>query len=203
MVLKRHVDRERTDPGAPEWERELRQRAHRGDTDAFGELLRQYQSRVYSLVRRLVARESEAAELTQEVFLQAFKSRHRFDADRPFRPWLIKIAINVCRNHRRASARREYPTDLPDSAEAMWATAFPDGEDHAARQETARSLNLALQRVSADDRALLLLRFCESLNYEELRSVYARPQSVLKMRVHRAVKRLRAAATEILEESMQ
>lgn len=197
------VQRPRPVPIAPDWELDLRQRAHGGDTEAFGDLLRRYQGRVFSLVLRLVSREDEAQELTQEVFLQAFKSRQRFDAARPFRPWLLKIAVNVCRNHRRNSARREYPGELPNGAEPLWASPLPDGEQRTSRNETARALDAALGRLPADDRALLLLRFCEGLNYDELGTVYHRPQTVLKMRVHRAVKRLRAAAREIFEEALQ
>jgi len=190
-------------PGSISWETALLRRARDGEAGAFGELLRFYEARVFSLVHRYVHRRDEAAEVAQEVFLQAFKSSHRFEEGKPFRPWLFKIAINVCRNHRRAAARRELPTDLATDVEPMWASPALDGEQRADARETSRALSAAMRQIPHDDRALLLLRFGEGLNYDELRQVYARPQSVLKMRVHRAIKRLRLAATATLEEALQ
>ena len=85
----------------------LLERARGGDREALGALLGAYQDRVFSLIRRWVFRDDHAAELTQETFVRAFTSIGRFELGRPFRPWLFKIAIHVCKNYGRAAARRE------------------------------------------------------------------------------------------------
>jgi RNA polymerase sigma-70 factor (ECF subfamily) len=173
-------------------EAELVHRAHSGDRRAFGDLLRLYERRVFSVVRRMVWREEDAVEITQEVFLQAFKSRHRFEPGRPFRPWLFRIAINLCRNHLRAGARAEEPALLDENIAAMWARSGPDPEHEADARERAQLLGKAMVGLRPQDRALLLLRFREEMDYGELGQVYGAPQTVLKMRVHRALSRLRA-----------
>jgi len=186
-------------PGSPGWESALLRRSRRGDRAAFGELLRFYQARVFSLVRRYVSRRDEAAELAQEAFLQAFKSMDRFEDGKPFRPWLFKIAINVCRNHRRLGARREYPRDVESNDEPLWhaSQSAPD-EALLAAADSARLASL-LATLAPDDRALLLMRFNEQMPYQELARVFSRPEALLKMRVHRALKRLR----ELIEGGYQ
>ncbi|HSI03384.1 MAG TPA: sigma-70 family RNA polymerase sigma factor [Myxococcota bacterium] len=177
--------------GTPEWERDCVERGRRGDEDAFGELLATYQSRVFSLVARWVGRRDEAHELTQEAFLIAFREQERFDVTRPFRPWLLKIAVNVCRNHMRRHARREVPHSPEPVSQGLWQLAEPTPEASAAQRAEGRRLAAAMQELSTDDRTILLLRFREDLPYEELAVVLGRPQTLLKVRVHRALKRLR------------
>ena len=164
-------------------------RARSGDREAFGDLLRRYEARVFSVVLRWVRDRHEAHELTQEAFLIAFRERHRFDWARPIRPWLFKIAINVCRNHRRS---RRPEVGLPDDVDdGLWHVAQPSGEAATIANEEAQTIRDAMQRLDPEARALLLLRFFEDMSYEELALTYARPIPLLKVRVHRAVKRLR------------
>ena len=184
----REVDGERQG-----WERERIARSAAGDIEAFGELLASYQSRVFSLVARWVGRPDEAHELTQETFLIAYRERERFDAKRPFRPWLFKIAVNVCRNHMRRHARREQPQVMATQSESLWRLAEASPEESASSTEEAARVIAALGSLSADDRGILLLRFREDLGYAELAQVTGRPQALLKVRVHRALKRLRQA----------
>jgi len=179
--------------GVPQdaWERAQLARAQKGDAQAFGDVLKRYQTRIYSLVRRLVARPAEAQELTQEVFLQAFKSQARFDPNRPFRPWLYRIAVNVCQNHRRHASRRELAQPPLDHLTPLWGALPATPEQAAVHQDDAQRLETYLLRLKPSDRELLLLRFWEELDYAELVRIYHLPQTVLKMRVHRALNTLR------------
>lgn len=181
-------------PGGPAWEAALIRRSRDGDGDAFGELLRFYEARVLGLVRRFVARRDEALELTQEVFLQAFKSAARFEQGKPFRPWLFKIAVNVCRNHRRLGARRESPTELAGDEQGMWSSRLPAPETALHERADRAQVERLLASLAEDDRALVVLRFHEDMPYGELARIFKRPEAVLKMRVHRALKRMRALA---------
>jgi RNA polymerase sigma-70 factor (ECF subfamily) len=175
-------------------EEELVERAHAGDREAFGELLQLYQRRVYSFVRRLVWRQDEAVEVAQEVFLQAYKSRQRFRPGRPFRPWLFRIAVNTAHNHIRKRARSEEPQPLAAHDVGLWHVPVADAEETLVRRDQLRIIGAAMEKLRPRDRALLLLRFGEGLSFAELSEVYGEVQSVLKMRVHRALSRLRQAA---------
>ncbi len=82
----------------------------------------------------------------------------------------------------------------------MWAaTDNPDGEASVERAEKTEMLDAWLQRLSPNERSLLLLRHCEGLSYRELATVMGRPAPLLKMRAHRAMGRLRAIAEESSE----
>jgi RNA polymerase sigma-70 factor, ECF subfamily len=178
-------------PGSISWETALLRRARDGEAGAFGELLRFYEARVFSLVHRYVHRRDEAAEVAQEVFLQAFKSSHRFEEGKPFRPWLFKIAINVCRNHRRLGSRRELPSELEPHQDSMWHGDIAQPADGLHEQASREQLESLLAALSPEDRALVQLRFNEDMPYGELSRVFKRPEALLKMRVHRALKRMR------------
>jgi len=171
------------------WERALCARARAGDADAFGELLQHYEARVFSLVLRWVQVRDDARELTQETFLIAFREQHRFDAARPFRPWLFKIAINACRNYKRRH-RPQSGLVADDISSALWSLNPKDAEATAIAADDAQLIRAAMQRLSDEERNLLLLRYFEEMPYEELATVYGRPVTLLKVRVHRALKRL-------------
>ncbi len=181
--------------GSVLWEQALVTRARAGESEALGELLRFYQARVFGLVLRYVGRRDEAAEVTQEAFLQAFRSIHRFEEGRPFRPWLFQLAVNVCRNHRRLGARREVATEVLPEGQSMWTQEQARADERLSSRSELAQLEQLLGNLTPDDRTLLLLRYNEELPYEELARMYRRPQAVLKMRVHRALKRLRQLAT--------
>ena len=186
-------------PGSLSVEAVLVERARQGDSDAFGELLGLYQASVFSFVRRLVGRYDEAVEVAQEAFLQAFKSCGRFQFDRPLRPWLFKIALNVCRNHLRSTARRELPFETLPEAQPLWQEAAQDAEQRLVRQTDLDLLARLLADLSPDERALLVLRFREEMSYDDLGHVFSLPQAVLKMRLCRLLKRLRALMPGVLQ----
>jgi len=178
--------------GSSETQAWIRDRPGEGedDGDAFSQRCRENQARLYSWVRRMIHREAEAIEVTQDVLIQAFRASHKYDPHRPFRPWLYKIALNTCRNHLRKAAQRECPADVSHDV-GMWSTSPMTPEQTTGATETAHMLDRHLAVLTPNDSALLLLRYCEELSYAELKQVFGLPQTVLKMRVHRALKRLR------------
>jgi RNA polymerase sigma-70 factor (ECF subfamily) len=186
------------DNQADEPEELLARRAQRGDRTALGELFRRHQRRVYALVCRLVWREADAVELAQETFVRAIQSVARLDPARPVRPWLFGIAINVCRNFHRLGSRRELPGEAAADREPLWGPRVVGPEEQTRAREAAAVVAGHLAELSQDTRALLLLRIGEELTYAELREIFGAPEVVLKMRVHRAVARLRRLTEEEL-----
>src|SRR3954462_317041 len=74
------------------------QRAIAGDLSAFEQIVIRYERRVLTLAWRLLGSAEDAQDASQEVFLRAFRFLHRFDATRPFEPWLVRMTVNVCRD---------------------------------------------------------------------------------------------------------
>lgn len=76
----------------------LAQRAAYGDDEAFSEMVRRYQSAVFSVARRLRSDAHKEKDDSPEAFLRAYRFLDGFDPNRPFRPWLLRIPINICLN---------------------------------------------------------------------------------------------------------
>src|SRR5919106_134808 len=78
---------------------DLIQRARRGETEAFGELVTRYQTSVFNVCYRLLHERAEAEDMSQESFIRAHERLNTFDEERPFGPWIRRVAVNVCLNH--------------------------------------------------------------------------------------------------------
>ena len=108
-------------------------RARRGDRGAFEEIVRLYQRRVYGVALRIVRAHDVADDVAQEAFLRAWRSLDRFDLDRPFGPWVCRIAANLAVNHVRSPRARE--EGLPDGhAETKASAPGPLGSCSTARR---------------------------------------------------------------------
>lgn len=90
-------------------DRDLAIRARRGDAEAFGELVRRYQGSVFNVCYRLLGERREAEDMAQEAFIRAYGRLETFDADRPFGPWIRRVAANACFNRLQQNA----PVDVP------------------------------------------------------------------------------------------
>ena len=99
--------------------------AQGGDVDAFQRLVERYARRVHDLARRMLGDAQDAEDVSQQAFLNAWRALHRFDPERPFRNWLLRITSNLCRNRLAARGRAkvlpprggdEAPPDVPGPA---------------------------------------------------------------------------------------
>ena len=80
-------------------DRDLILRARRGETEAFGELVRRTQTAVFNVCYRLTGERREAEDMAQETFIRAYERLGTFDLERPFLPWVRRVAANLCLNH--------------------------------------------------------------------------------------------------------
>ncbi len=91
---------------------ELMERVQDGDRAAYHELFHRHQQRMYGFLIRRTRDEQVAADLFQETFLSVYRARGSWSRGRPFRPWLVTIAINLCRDHARRVRRQPEPVDV-------------------------------------------------------------------------------------------
>jgi len=101
---------------------ELVRRTLRGESDAYDVLIERHTSAVYRIVRRMCSDRAEAEAITQEAFLRAWESLPRTEHDRPFRPWLIQIAVNAARD----ALKGLRPVDFADLLEGQIAEIAED-----------------------------------------------------------------------------
>src|SRR3972149_12273455 len=96
--------------------RDLILRARRGEADAFGELVTRYQTSVFNVCYRMLYERGEAEDLAQETFIRAHERLDSFDVERPFGPWIRRVAANLCLNH--LSAQPAAAAELDDERDA-------------------------------------------------------------------------------------
>jgi RNA polymerase sigma-70 factor (ECF subfamily) len=177
-------------------QRDLIRRAQHGNTDAFGRLVMQYQQAVYNITYRLTGNRQEAEDVAQEAFVKAYRALDRFDARRPFAPWLYRIATNTALNWIK---RRRPESELDEELSAHGTT--PNPEIQAITAETADRLRAAVADLPPNYRAVIELRHFQELSYREMSQVLDVSLSDVKSWLFRARRRLRRALAEWQETS--
>jgi RNA polymerase sigma-70 factor (ECF subfamily) len=172
----------------------LVRRCRKDDHDAFAELVERYKHKVYWLVRRMIGLE-EAEDLTQEVFLRAYRALPGFRPEGTFHTWLYKIARNLCISELRKRGRRGEQVSLDETGEEKVHWLLPDSLDDAEEQIQAKELSSAIRNL-VDElpehyRTVLTLFYLDQLRYEEIAEVVDMPLGTVKTHLHRARLRLR------------
>jgi len=172
--------------------------ARAGNRAALARLVHQYTPGIHSLFLRLLGDRDLAQDFTQEVFLRVFTSLDRFDVARSFRSWIFAIAWNLARDHLRVRSRRRIWSFLAaggrsgDREEEEGAPFDPVDSravlpfESLAEKERAEAVQEALSRLEPQKRAVLILRDCEDLSYEELADLLGCGVGTVKSRVNRA-----------------
>ncbi len=172
----------------------LVRRCRQNDHDAFAVLVERYKHKVYWLVRRMIGLE-EAEDLTQEVFLRAYRALPGFRPGGTFRTWLYKIARNMCISELRKRGRRGEQVSLDETGEERVHWLLSDSSDGAEEQMHAKELSYTI-RTLVDElpehyRTVLTLFYLDQLRYEEIAEVVDMPLGTVKTHLHRARLRLR------------
>ena len=182
----------RSSQGDPTDEVDLVRAAQRGDTVAFGELVRRYQRAVYRVAWGLTRNASDADDLAQETFVRAYQAIGRFRVGEPMFRWLARIATNLAFSLFRSRRRRpETPLEPLVEAGRQWGVE-DDPEAHAARREGERHLQEAFDGLKPEHQAVLVLRVVEDLSYVEIASALHLPIGTVMSRLARARVELRA-----------
>jgi RNA polymerase sigma-70 factor, ECF subfamily len=179
-------------------ESDLLFRASEGDGVAFEEVVRRYQRRVYAVALRVVRRHDVADDVTQDTFLRAHRALSTFDRSRPFGPWVCRIAANLAVNHVRSPQARE--EGLPDGH----AETPSDREgplENVLDREVKEQLQGALAQLSAEQRAVFVLRAMEGLSYKEIAEALDISAGTVMSRLFRARERLVEALRPYLGEA--
>src|SRR3984885_736372 len=177
--------------GGAQDERELVRMAQNGTVEAFEELVRRHQQRVFAVVTRILRRREDVEDVSQQVFLKAYVSIRRFDMRSAFSTWLYKIAVNECWDSLRKKKVRPlvYESDLSEDQvqlldSYMHADRGPSGHD---QQVEARDLaERLLSALSEEDREILLLKEVEGLSVQEIAEIFDLNVNTVKVRMFRA-----------------
>lgn len=170
--------------------------AKEGDRGALEDLVSRSYRPAYTLALRLLRDPDDAAEATQEAYVRMVKGLKRFRDDGAFPTWLFKIVSNVCMSEMRKRSRRETPTELevvPDP-DPM------DVEDLVAGRLLREQLAELVDGLPDTDRTAILLRDVYDLSTDESAEILGISPGALKVRLHRARRRLRERLIERFPE---
>jgi RNA polymerase sigma-70 factor (ECF subfamily) len=184
-------------------EADLFRQAREGDRGAFGQLAIRTQDRLYTAILRIVGEREEARELTQETFVKALTAMNDFRGESAWYTWVFRIGVNLSLTHlRKVQRRRTFSLDAPKFGSGDQATGLADRlaspeatpEQIAQRHETRQQVLRCLGELDSEQRALLVLRDVEGMDYQQMADVLDVPLGTLKSKLFRA----RLALRELL-----
>jgi len=176
------VDRDSGPPaGAGAGERsdaELIDRFLAGDSAAFTALVHRHERRVYNLAFRMLGREEDAKDATQEAFLSALRKLSTFRGQAAFTTWLHRVTVNACYDLLRRRRREPVPSDPQEQP-------GPPEADPAASVSSAVDVQRALLGVPEEFRSVLVMRDALDMAYDDIADVLGIPTGTVKSRLHR------------------
>ena len=175
-----------------EIDRQLVERAQRGDKRAFELLVEKYQRKLARLLSRFIRDPAEVEDVTQEAFIKAYRALPAFRGDSAFYTWLYRIGINTAKNYLMAMGRRA-PTST--EVEADEAEGFEEGEQLRdintpesllLSNEIAQTVNSTIEKLPEELRTAIQLREIEGMSYEDIAKVMDCPIGTVRSRIFRA-----------------
>ena len=163
----------------------------RGETDAFEILIRRHQKTIFNLVYRMLGDYDEAAEISQESFLSAYRAIGNFRGDANFSTWLYRIALNHATTRRKSLNTRQQRSVSIDSTEPA-SDPHPGPAESMEKKEIRQRVQQALNRLDPEDATVILLRDLQDVPYDEVARVLEIPVGTVKSRLHRARQALKS-----------
>jgi RNA polymerase sigma-70 factor, ECF subfamily len=169
---------------------ELIKRFEKGDPQAFAEIVRKYQNRIYNLCCYMLQDTENARDAAQETFLKAHSRLKDFRFDCALYSWLHRIAVNTCLDQKRKPGNATDPSESMPSVEDL-PSSGPSAELLFQSKETGRAIQAALQKLPDALRAAIVLKEIEGLSYEEMADTLNISVGTVKSRISRAREELR------------
>ena len=169
------------------------ERALTGDAEAFGEIVRRWERRIFALAYGMLGREEDARDATQETFLAAFRNLRGFRGEAKVSSWLHRIAVNQCiTRQRRARVRSESALDDEQEKDAS-NFAAPLRSSPALLTEDAQATSAVRRAVNSlplELRQIVVMKEFEELTFREISDALDLPLSTVKSRLYTALKQL-------------
>lgn len=182
----------------------LVERAKHGDKDAYKILVEKYQKRVFSIAYEVTRSFEDAEDVAQETFVKAYLSLRNFKGESSFYTWLYRIAYNMSIDVRRRCSRRGSHVEFEESesaaayvANSAGGAAFVEPVTALARKEEAKKISAALEKLSEEHRAIILLREVEGLSYDEIAETLKIQKGTVMSRIFYARKQLQKSLIDL------
>ncbi len=186
----------------------LVKRAKAGSRSAFSELVDLFQDDIFKMVFYRTRTQMDAEDITQEVFMQAFRKLSGLKKVERFKSWLFSIAINRVRDFSRKKRFRAL-FKMPDGTDELKTAESqindnPEPVNELMRQDFWKQIGLILDKLPRMEREVFLLRFMDHLNIKEISRALKKSESTIKTHLYRALVKFRKSSTtlQILREEM-
>src|SRR5208283_1324073 len=193
------------EPAAPEAEMDLVRRAQGGDLEAYDELVKRYQERIYATVYHMTSNHEDANDLAQDSFIKAFQALKSFKGGSSFYTWLYRIAVNKTINFIKQRKNRIHMSlnDLDFNAEnnpdlvALISDKTPRRD--AGLKELQEKLNAAMLKLSEPHRLVVVLHDVQGMSHEEVAEVMDCNIGTVRSRLFYARQQLQSLLTDYLK----
>ena len=188
-----------THPTQTEWV----ERARQGDVHAFDRLVQEHYVLAYNTAYRMLGNADQAEDATVEAFARAYRSLDRFRGESSFSTWLYRIVTNVCLDYLRGAPQPAVSLDEGGGDDGSMSREVPDETDNPAlaalQRRRQQAVHGALQHLSSEHRAVLVLYDLNGFSYEEVGSMLGIPVGTVKSRLNRARHALKEELVSELE----
>ena len=169
------------------------ERCKNGDREAFASIVSHYMRPAYYVALGYVGSPDDALDLSQDAFVNAFRHIRRFDSSRKFFPWFYSILKNLCMNHlTRERRRRESSIDeMAEEGPVPIPVETVDPEQSAVRRDLEVRVGVALQRLRAKDREIIILQHFQDYSYQEIADLLGIPIGTVMSRLYGARRAMR------------
>lgn len=165
-----------------------------GDADAFNELVRRHHAKIYGLAYRILGHPEDAADATQEIFLEAYKSIRSFRFESKFSTWLYSIGINICQQYIRKSDSRQRTlkayTESLEERGGLHSTESPDRS--VLKTERDSIIQEAIDQLPPKQRAVVTLFYMQHLKYREIAEILDCSEGTVASRLNTAIGNLKS-----------
>jgi len=180
---------------------QLIQRILQGEANAYSDLVRKYQQRLFNTMVHVIGSREDAEDVVQESFVQAYLKLGTFQGNSAFYTWLYRISFNIAISHRR---RRKKTQSIDQVREDIGQEPIDRGEGPGRRmeqQENVHQIHTALEKLSEEHRDVLVLRELEGMDYDRIADVLDLPVGTVRSRLHRARGHLKECLEVMIAQS--
>lgn len=184
---------------------ELINKCKRGDKSSFGIIVDRYKDKVYNTVLRMVGNPQDAEDISQEAFISSYRTINKFDVNRDFAPWLLKIAINLSIDYLRQKRPQNVPLDFAEFESHN----IPDlsyAEDQLNALELSELHDIledSILKLPYKYRAVVALYYMEEHTYGEIADILEIPMGTVKTYLYRGREMLKAQMKDVLADSLR